>query len=505
VTRPHGPPTPVRRLSADRRPDRVGLALAAIVIVGAGLRLATIGGQSFWLDEAFTRLVVDRPLPQVLRWIWSTESAPPLYYTLAWAWTRPFGAGDMPLRALSALAGTLTVPVVYVIGRDLLSRRAGLVAALLAAVSPTLVWYSQEARAYGLFVLLSALGFLFFVRARREPSRRNLGAWALFSALALWTHYFALYLVAPMLLLLVLEHRRVRVVRWSTAAVVAAGLVVAPLALHQARSGRSAWIADIDLALRVRAAVLRLLAPAFAPPWAGATGAGSPDSPWWPIGAALLALAAGALLVYGSRPEWRAAALPLALGAFAFGAPLLVAVVTGGRVDGFLDRNLLAAWVPFNAALAVALSAGALVRVGAVVAAAIAIASVVVVGAIATDNALQRDDWRSFVGAVDLSSGAVAVVPGQEVFALRHYARDLADLERPLPVRRISIVVRGPRGEPHLHVPENFSLVEERREQNLRVFRYESSRAVVVAREDVGSRWGPPRVLLADRSLQRPP
>ena len=62
----------------------------------------------------------------------------------------------MGLRSLSALAGTLTVPVCYAAGRTLVSHRAGMIVAALSAVSPLLVWYSQEARAYGLFVLFGS-------------------------------------------------------------------------------------------------------------------------------------------------------------------------------------------------------------------------------------------------------------------------------------------------------------------------------------------------------------
>src|SRR5438876_576650 len=79
---------------------------------------------------------------------------PPFYYMLAWGWAKLFGTGEVGLRSLSALAGTLTIPAAYAAGRALSSRRAGLIAAALFAVNPLLVWYSQEARAYALLALL---------------------------------------------------------------------------------------------------------------------------------------------------------------------------------------------------------------------------------------------------------------------------------------------------------------------------------------------------------------
>src|SRR3954452_187353 len=85
--------------------------------------------------------------------------------------------------------------------------RAGLVAALLVAVNPLLVWYSQEARAYSLFVLATALSFWLFARAHARPTMQRLVAWGLVSALALCTHYFAVFVVAAEALLLLAMRR----------------------------------------------------------------------------------------------------------------------------------------------------------------------------------------------------------------------------------------------------------------------------------------------------------
>ena len=107
-----------------------------------------------------------------------SESAPPLYYALAWVWTQLTGTGEFGLRSLSALAGVATVPVAYLIGIELRGRRAGLMAAALVAVNPMLLWYSQEARAYALFALLCAVSLLYCVRALRPrppPRLHRLG------------------------------------------------------------------------------------------------------------------------------------------------------------------------------------------------------------------------------------------------------------------------------------------------------------------------------------------
>ena len=123
-----------------------------------------------------------------------TEATPFVYYVVAWPWGSVFGLGEVGLRSLSALAGTATIPVAYGAGAVLVSRRAGLVAAALVATNPFLVWYSQEARSYALLALFGAASVLAFGLALRGD-RRWLGGWAVVSALAIATHYFAVFVV----------------------------------------------------------------------------------------------------------------------------------------------------------------------------------------------------------------------------------------------------------------------------------------------------------------------
>src|SRR5205085_12080443 len=113
----------------------------------------------------------------------SSEATPPLYYALAWLWTKLFGSGEVGIRSLSALLGTATIPVAWWAGRTLVVRAAGLGAAALVAFSPYMVWYSQEARAYALLVLLCAASVGFFAEALRARGGRAVAWWAVVSAL----------------------------------------------------------------------------------------------------------------------------------------------------------------------------------------------------------------------------------------------------------------------------------------------------------------------------------
>jgi len=211
-------------------------ALAGLVVLAAAIRFSTLGLQSYRHDEAVTAgRVLHASLAGTMHEVWSGESTPPLYYVLAWAWSHAFGVREVSLRSLSALFGTVTVPIAYFAGRELVGRRVGLVAAAIVSVSPMLVWYSQDARSYALLILLSTGALLFFLRARRTGAARDLACWAVLSALALVTHYFAVFPMAIEAAWLLLEVRPLRRVLWAIGGVAAAGMALAPIALHQAR------------------------------------------------------------------------------------------------------------------------------------------------------------------------------------------------------------------------------------------------------------------------------
>ena len=111
-------------------------ALAALTVLAAILRFSTLHVQSYWFDEAVTVGLVKSSFGHMLSRIGGSESTPPLYYAIAWVWSRVFGDGEFGLRSLSALAGTAFIPVAYAAAAELASRRVALVIASLAVRQP---------------------------------------------------------------------------------------------------------------------------------------------------------------------------------------------------------------------------------------------------------------------------------------------------------------------------------------------------------------------------------
>ena len=120
---------------------------------------------------------------------------PPLHYIVLWATVKVLGDGELAVRLPSIIAGTLVIPALYLLGRELYDRRTGLVAAAFGTVSPLLIWYSQEARMYAFVTLFGLLALLTQLRAIRNPSMLNWALYILATAALLWSHYFGLLLV----------------------------------------------------------------------------------------------------------------------------------------------------------------------------------------------------------------------------------------------------------------------------------------------------------------------
>ena len=394
------------------------LWVAALTVLAAAIRFYRLGHQGFWFDEANTALLVHFSPGRMLGLLPHYESTPPLYYCIAWVWARVFGHGETGLRSLSAVAGVLTVPVLYAAASKLISVRAGVIAAALAACNPLLIWYSQEARSYQLLVLLSGVSLVAFAYLLERPTGRLGAAWVIACALALATHYYASLVVVPEALWLLYVHRRSRPVRLAVGVVVLCGLALIPLAIGQALNGRSNWIAHTSLAHR-----LRQIVPQFV------IGFGSPAyAVLEPLAFTLAVFGVVLLLTRAVGLERRGA---LVAGGIALAGLVLNLLLVGGGIDDLLTRNVIALWVPAAVAVAGGFAARRARAVGAVAAAALCVIGLVAAVGVARDRNLQRPDWRGVAALLGTRPTGAAATEGR-VILVQHY-KDLLPLSLYLP------------------------------------------------------------------------
>jgi 4-amino-4-deoxy-L-arabinose transferase-like glycosyltransferase len=174
----------------SRWADRAPILVVSLITAGAAaLRFHQLDHWSLWLDEGIQYYEASQPLAQLYATLFPQEM--PAFFIVGHAFIRLGLDSPWWLRALPAALGAATIPLVYLLGRELFGRPAGLWAALLAALHPVLVIYSQEYRFYGLLIFLSCLnGYAIAVAVRTNLA----GWWALFCASAilnLYTHHVA--------------------------------------------------------------------------------------------------------------------------------------------------------------------------------------------------------------------------------------------------------------------------------------------------------------------------
>jgi mannosyltransferase len=174
--------------------SRIPWELAAIFLAGLSLRLYGLDAEGFWRDEVSSVNVAVLDLPRIIA-NRSADVHPPLYYFLLHYWMALWGSSEFAVRSLSAAFGSIAVWPMYRIGSLLFNHYVGVLSALGFAVSEFQIQYSQEAKGYSLMGLLTLLSFVSLVELLRQHGRFAATRYVLSTALLMYTHVYALFVV----------------------------------------------------------------------------------------------------------------------------------------------------------------------------------------------------------------------------------------------------------------------------------------------------------------------
>jgi len=175
------------------------IILTALFILGLGLRIFELGRKPLWLDEASSYFLTSQ---SNIADVWTAafnDHHAPLHFIVIWI-VKLAGTDEFWLRLPSAIAGALTIIVVFLLAKELAGEDTGLIAAALVAVSPYHILYSQEARMYGMAVLFVSLAIYLFFLALRTRSLYN---WIWFGgacAIAFYTHFYTSFAILALFL-----------------------------------------------------------------------------------------------------------------------------------------------------------------------------------------------------------------------------------------------------------------------------------------------------------------
>ncbi len=211
---------------------RISVISPCLIISAAfGLRVYLLDGQSLWFDEGFALHLASQSLADIIAhnpvgWL-------PLHSVALHCWLGLVGPSPVTGRFFSVFFGVLFVALLYLLGRNLLTPGTGVIASLMGATSPFLIYYSQEACTYALWLFLSTLSAYLLLRALRRPAW--LKGWFVYTGvttLALYAHYFSVFLLPWGVIALLreaLRGRRYRVLLSGMMAMLCALALCVPL------------------------------------------------------------------------------------------------------------------------------------------------------------------------------------------------------------------------------------------------------------------------------------
>ncbi len=168
------------------------IKISAIILIAFALRLYRLGEYDYWFDEilcVFQRNNISEILSGRI-----LDSNPPLYFLILNFWGR-FSESEFWMRLPSVLFAIITILLVYSFTKKIIGDKSALAASFILAISPFHIYYSQEVKMYSLFILLSFISFSSLVMALEEGDKKYFISYSIATALALYTHYFAIYML----------------------------------------------------------------------------------------------------------------------------------------------------------------------------------------------------------------------------------------------------------------------------------------------------------------------
>lgn len=162
-----------------------------ILLLAAVIRFTGLVRRDFWYDEAFTGVAIKENFSDMIQMI-INDVHPPLYYILLKFFASFFSYSVFGIRLFSAIFGVLSVWALYILAKELFNAKVARYAALLAAISPFAIQYSQEARMYSMLVFFILVAVYFFAKGLRTNQLKYYLLWGFFTGISMLTHYMGI-------------------------------------------------------------------------------------------------------------------------------------------------------------------------------------------------------------------------------------------------------------------------------------------------------------------------
>jgi mannosyltransferase len=184
------------RISGIINDNKIVLTSLLLFLLNFGIKIFGITYYDIAMDEPFSIFYAQMDLSSIMKML-ANENNPALHFILLHFWIKLFGISAFSVRFLSVLFSSMTVVVIYLMGRKFFSFQTGLFAALIYTVSRFHIYFSHEARVYPLFIFLTAVSLFYFLQICKEPKKRSAYiSLMLANILLIYSHYFGLFVIA---------------------------------------------------------------------------------------------------------------------------------------------------------------------------------------------------------------------------------------------------------------------------------------------------------------------
>ncbi|MFT4282908.1 MAG: hypothetical protein ACMXX6_00605 [Candidatus Woesearchaeota archaeon] len=192
----------------SKKPSKYTLFI--ILLLGFILRTYNLPS-SITLDESVSLQIATQ---SILTVIFFFDPTPPLYYLFLRIWSYIF-TGLSGAYSLSIIFGVANIYLIYILTKLISNKYTAYVASFLTAISPPLIFYSQELRSYSLFFLLTTLTtYLFFCYIKSKYELKKISLFDKFpantkkiyfllivlSSLLLYTHLYSVFIISAMMI-----------------------------------------------------------------------------------------------------------------------------------------------------------------------------------------------------------------------------------------------------------------------------------------------------------------
>ncbi len=180
-----------------------------IILLAFGVRIYKISDESVWWDEYSSLVHINADSLNEFLFLnpLYDPATMPAYYIIEYLFWHYISPSILGLRLLSILLSIITIPILFLIGKELGSYRIGLVAGLFFALSPIHRFFGQGIRMYVLLTLLFTLSVYYLLSYLEESKKKNWIILTIVNFILLWTHPFAILIIGIEVLWVLVAHK----------------------------------------------------------------------------------------------------------------------------------------------------------------------------------------------------------------------------------------------------------------------------------------------------------